>query len=50
VNQRIRVWADKLKAVPVAWWVGLLALAALAPLARPGFFDSHDGLFHVYRL
>ncbi len=31
-------------------WVALLVLPALAPLARPGFFESHDGLFHVYRL
>lgn len=28
----------------------LLALPALAPLARPGFFESHDGIFHAYRL
>ncbi|MCL7455502.1 MAG: 6-pyruvoyl-tetrahydropterin synthase-related protein, partial [Anaerolineae bacterium] len=28
----------------------LLALPALAPLARSGFFESHDGLLHVYRL
>jgi len=32
------------------WWAVLLTLPALAPLARPGFFESHDGLFHVYRL
>jgi len=50
VNQRIRSWADKLRAIPTPFWVVLLALPALAPLARPGFFDSHDGLFHVYRL
>jgi hypothetical protein len=30
--------------------VVLLVLPALAPLARPGFFESHDGIFHVYRL
>jgi hypothetical protein len=28
----------------------LLVLPALAPLSRPGFFDSHDGIFHVHRL
>ncbi len=28
----------------------LLVLPALAPLARPGFFESHDGLLHAYRL
>jgi hypothetical protein len=50
VNQRIRVWADKLRAVPTPVWVVLLVLPALVPLARAGFFDSHDGLFHVYRL
>jgi hypothetical protein len=50
VNQRIRVWAYKLGAVPTPVWVVLLVLPALVPLARAGFFDSHDGLFHVYRL
>ncbi|MEJ2209930.1 MAG: 6-pyruvoyl-tetrahydropterin synthase-related protein [Anaerolineae bacterium] len=33
-----------------AWWIILLVLPALAPLARTGFFASHDGAFHVYRL
>jgi len=28
----------------------VLTLPALAPLARSGFFESHDGLFHIYRL
>ncbi len=28
----------------------LLTLPALGPLARGGFFESHDGLFHVFRL
>jgi hypothetical protein len=50
VNQRIRTWTDKLAAIPTPWWVVLLTLPALVPLARAGFFDSHDGLFHVYRL
>ena len=36
--------------VPMGWWVVLLTLPALVPLARGGLFDSHDGLFHVYRL
>jgi len=50
VNQRNRSWTDKLAAIPTPWWVVLLTLPALVPLARAGFFDSHDGLFHVYRL
>ena len=28
----------------------ILVLPALVPLARKGLFDSHDGLFHIYRL
>lgn len=40
----------KIGRIPSAWWVVLLVLPALAPLARAGFFDSHDGIFHVYRL
>jgi hypothetical protein len=36
--------------VPVGWWVVLLTLPALAPLARAGLFESHDGMFHAYRL
>jgi hypothetical protein len=33
------------------WWVPLLlTLPALAPLLRPGFYVSDDGLFHVYRI
>ena len=50
VNQRIRLWAENLRAIPAPWWVVLLTLPALAPLARAGFFESHDGLFHLYRL
>ena len=50
VNQHIRLWAENLRAIPAPWWVVLLALPALAPLARAGFFESHDGLFHLYRL
>jgi len=50
VNQCFRSWTDKLGAIPTPWWVVLLTLPALVPLARAGFFDSHDGLFHVYRL
>ena len=45
--QRVR---SRLARVPFGWWVVLLVLPALAPLARPGFFESHDGIFHVYRL
>ena len=36
--------------VRAGWWVVLLALPALAPLSRQGFFSSHDGLIHAYRL
>jgi hypothetical protein len=36
--------------VPTACWVVVLSLPALLPLARAGFFSSHDGLFHAYRL
>lgn len=33
------------------WWIPLLlTLPALAPLFRPGFYVSDDGLFHVYRI
>ena len=45
--QRVR---SRLARVPWGWWVALLVLPALAPLARPGFFESHDGVFHAYRL
>jgi len=31
-------------------WVVLLALPAVVPLFRSGYLDSHDGLFHLYRL
>ena len=31
-------------------WVLLLALPATIPLFQNGFLDSHDGLFHLYRL
>lgn len=35
----------------LAWLLPLLiALPALVPLLRPGFFVSDDGLFHVYRI
>jgi hypothetical protein len=50
VNQRSRSLIQTLGRVPVGWWVVLLALPALAPLARTGFFESHDGMFHAYRL
>ncbi len=31
-------------------WVLLLCVPAVAPLFQGGFLDSHDGLFHLYRL
>jgi hypothetical protein len=31
-------------------WVFLLCVPAVAPLFQAGFLDSHDGLFHLYRL
>jgi hypothetical protein len=31
-------------------WVALLALPAVLPLFQGGYLDSHDGLFHLYRL
>ena len=31
-------------------WVLLLALPAAVPLFGSGYLDSHDGLFHLYRL
>ena len=50
MNRRIQSLAHELGCVPIGWWVVLLTLPALVPLARAGFFESHDGLFHVYRL
>ncbi len=41
---------QKLGRIPSVCWVVLLVLPALVPLARAGFFGSHDGIFHVYRL
>jgi len=31
-------------------WALLLALPAVVPLFQSGYLDSHDGLFHLYRL
>lgn len=31
-------------------WVVLLGLPAVLPLFQAGYLDSHDGLFHLYRL
>ena len=31
-------------------WVVLLAVPAVIPLFQSGYLDSHDGLFHLYRL
>jgi len=33
-----------------AFWFTLLSLPASLPLLRGGYFVSHDGLFHLYRL
>ena len=50
MKQQFRTVKQALQSVPLGWWIVLLTLPALVPLARIGFFDSHDGLFHVYRL
>jgi hypothetical protein len=50
VNRRLRFLVRELGRIPGACWVVLLVLPALAPLARAGFFGSHDGVFHIYRL
>jgi hypothetical protein len=36
--------------VPAGWWIVILTLPAVAPLMRAGFFESHDGHIHLYRL
>jgi hypothetical protein len=46
----VRSWTNTIGRIPAGWWVALLVLPALVPLARAGFFESHDGLLHVYRL
>ncbi len=50
MSQRIRSLVVELGRVPTGWWVVVLILPALVPLGRAGFFESHDGVFHVYRL
>jgi hypothetical protein len=50
VKQQTNAWLQKLGRIPTGWWVVVLTLPALAPLAHAGFFESHDGLFHAYRL
>ena len=50
MTQRIQSFAQKLGRVPAGGWVVLLILPTLVPMARSGFFESHDGLFHAYRL
>ncbi len=50
MNRRLQVLVQKLGRIPGACWVVVLVLPALVPLARTGFFASHDGIFHVYRL
>jgi hypothetical protein len=50
VKQRTRALIRKLGQAPTGWWVVVLTLPALAPLARPGFFAADDGIFHIYRL
>lgn len=42
--------AQRIARVPVSLWVTILTLPALFPLMNQGFFESHDGLFHLYRL
>ena len=50
VRQRLGSLAGTLARVPTAVWVVVLILPALVPLARGGFPESIDGLFHIYRL
>ena len=50
MKQRISALIRKLGRIPTGWWVVFLTLPALIPLARPAFFASDDGIFHVYRL
>jgi hypothetical protein len=50
VDPRIRSLVNRFERVPAGWWVVLSTLPALVPLGRTGFFQSHDGLFHVFRM
>ncbi len=50
MDKHFRALAQAVGRVPTGWWVVLLTIPALLPLARSGFFDSHDGLLHAYRL
>jgi hypothetical protein len=50
VNRQIRSLGQQLGRLPLGLWAILLTLPALIPLLRPGFFDSPDGLMHLYRL
>ena len=40
----------RLGQIPAGFWVTLLTLPALVPLAQPGFLQADDLAFHAYRL
>jgi hypothetical protein len=50
VEPKTRAFIRRLGRIPAGWWVVLLTLPALAPLARPGFYLADDGTFHIQRL
>ncbi|MBN1659296.1 MAG: hypothetical protein JXA93_12905 [Anaerolineae bacterium] len=50
MNQNRRSWRLSLVSIPAGWWAALLTLPALVPLARRGFFESHDGILHLHRV
>jgi hypothetical protein len=50
VKTRLGILARTLARVPTGLWIVVLTLPALIPLGQGGFFESHDGLFHLYRL
>jgi hypothetical protein len=50
-GRMLSLWKDKFKSVDRGLILALLlALPAGLPLVREGYFPSHDGLFHLYRV